>query len=83
MLRVIITCLVSTLIALPLSTPFAQITGGIGFRVMGAKSVIFDVRPLEVFLLYPLALLAFTLTAVWLTAQTTRKITADQTASIE
>ena len=50
---------------------------------MGAQTIEFDIRPLEVYLIYPAIFLAATLIAVFVTAQSTRKITASHTAGIE
>lgn len=83
MLRTALVMLISAAVAIPLSTPFAQISAAFGFKAMGAQSIKFDIHPLEVYVIYPAIFLAATLTAVFFTALSTRKITANQTAGIE
>ncbi len=82
-LRMGIVMIIATIIAIPLSTPVSQITTGQIYKMMGAEYIDFDVRPLEIFVEYPLIMFGVTALAVFLTAQYTRKIVASQTASIE
>lgn len=82
-LRLGIVMILSTVIAVLLSTPVSEITTGQVFKVMGAEYIEFDVKPLEVFVEYPLIMLAVTLLSVFFTAQYTRRILASQTANIE
>jgi len=82
-LRMGIVLLVSTLLAFALSTPATQLMITPVFRMMGADSVNYEIIPLEVYVIYPGILIASTLAAVFLTAQSTRRITASQTSSIE
>ena len=83
MLRTALVMLVSALIAIPLSTPFAQISSAFGFKAMGAQAIKFDVPVLEAYVIYPAIFLTATLAAVFFTSLSTKKITANQTAGIE
>ena len=82
-LRLGIVMVISTVIAVLLSTPVSEITAGQVFKMMGAEYIDFDVNPLEIFVEYPLIMLAVALIAVFFTAQYTRKILASQTANVE
>lgn len=82
-IRIGIVLIISAILASLLSTPLAQISSGSIFKMMGASSIKFEVRALEVYVLYPLLVLAVTLTASFLSAQQIRKISASETSNIE
>ena len=82
-LRMLLVLLISTIIAIALSTPATKLLITPIFRMMGANTVDFVINPLENFLLYPALLVSGTSAAVFITALTTRKISASQTSSIE
>lgn len=82
-LRMAIVLFISTVLGLLLSTPATQLLITPIFQMMGAESLKYDIEPFEAFVIYPGILIGFTLIAVFLTAQETRKITASQTSSIE
>ncbi len=82
-LRMGIVLLATTLIGVALSTPVTQLLITPIFKMMGADSIQYDIVPLEAYVIYPAVMIAATLLAVFFTAQSTRRITASQTSSIE
>ncbi len=82
-LRMGIVLLISTLLGLALSTPATQLLITPIFRMMGADSIKYDIVPVDTFVIYPALFIGATLLTVWLTAQSTGRITASQTSSIE
>ncbi len=82
-LRIGIVLIISTILAILLSNPLGQISSGMIFKMMGASSIEFEVRPLEIYVIYPLIVLTVTLAASFLTAQQIRKISASETNNIE
>lgn len=82
--RIGMVLLVSTVITWLISTWVSQISAGQVFKMMGMTyGVTFEIKPLEVFFLYPLLCISGTLAAVWLTAQHIRKIDASKVSNIE
>jgi len=82
-LRIGIVLLIAILIGTALSTPLSKLTIEPIFRMMGAYSIEFDIIPLEVYVLYPLAVLFATVSAAMLGALQLRKISASDTSNIE
>lgn len=82
-LRIGIVLLLSILIGTAISTPLSKLTIEPIFRIMGAYSITFDVVPLEVYVIYPLAVLFATVFAAALGALQLRKISASETSNIE
>lgn len=82
-LRIGIILVISILIGILLSTPLSEITSGQVFQIMGAKSIQFDIVPLEVYVIYPLTILSVTVLSALLTSLQVRKIPASDTANIE
>lgn len=82
-LRIGIIIIISIIIGTILSNPVAQISSGMIFKMMGASSMEFEVRALEVYVIYPLLVLTVTLVASFLTAQQIRKVSASETSNIE
>lgn len=64
-------------------TPFSRITSGQAFKIMGARSIEFVVNPLEVYAIYPLAVLAITIIACVLTMRRVKKISVQEINNIE
>lgn len=82
-LRIGIVLVISTVLAALLSGPAAQLSSGKIFEMMGTSHIDFEVKPLQVYVFYPLLLLAVTLAASVLTALPVRKISAQETNNIE
>lgn len=83
-MRIGIVLLVSIVIGTLISTPLSKLTIEPIFHMMGAYSIEFDVVPLEVYVVYPLAVLVATvLAAVAGAALPLRKISAAETSNIE
>ena len=82
-LRIGIVLFLSTVIGAALSTPLSQVFVGPIFRMMGAQSIAFQVKPLEVYVLYPLLVFAVTVTSGMLAAMQIRKIAASEASNVE
>lgn len=82
-LRIGIILLVSTILGALLSNPIAQISSGKVFEMMGASHIEFSVKPLEVYLIYPLVIFVMTMAASAITALQIRKISTQETNNIE
>lgn len=82
-LRIAIVMVVATVLAILLCNPVSQISTGAVFRLMGAKTIIFDVNVLESYVLYPLLILAATVFGVFLTALPVCRIQSNEINSVE
>lgn len=83
-LRIGMVLLISIFIGTLVSTPLSKLTIEPIFRMMGAYSIEFDVVPLEVYVVYPLAVLVATMfAAVAGAVLPLRKISAAETSNIE
>lgn len=83
-MRIGMVLLISIVIGTLISMPLSKLTIEPIFHMMGAYSIEFDVVPLEVYVVYPLAVLAATvLAAVTGAALPLRKISAAETSNIE
>lgn len=82
-LRIAFVMIISIIIGALISTPLTGLTSGQVFKIMGAQQIDFVIKPLEVFVIYPIIMLVFTLSAVALTSLYTRKINASQISNIE
>lgn len=82
-LRIAFVMIISIIIGAAISTPLTGLTSGQVFKMMGAQQIEFAIKPLEVFVIYPIIMLVFTLLAVALTSLYTRKINASQISNIE
>lgn len=78
-LVLLISVIIGTLLSLPLSKLIVQPI----FRMMGAYSIEFDVVPVEVYVIYPLLVLAVTVLAAFVSAQGLRNIPASEASNIE
>lgn len=82
-MRIGLVLLISIIIGTAVSTPLSKITVEPIFRIMGAYSIEFDVVPIEVYVIYPLAVLFATVLAAAAGALHLRKISASETSNIE
>ena len=83
-MRIGMALLIAIVIWTLISTPLSKLTIEPIFRMMGAYSIEFDVIPLEVYVIYPLAVLVATVfAAVAGAALPLRKISASETSNIE
>lgn len=82
-LRIGIVLLISIVIGTAVSTPLSHLTVGPVFRMMGAYSIEFEIIPVEVYVIYPLAVFVAAVTAAALGALQLRKISASETSNIE
>lgn len=82
-LRIGIVLLLSSLIGTVVSIPLSRLVIGPIFRMMGAYSIRFAVKPLEVYAVYPLILLTATVLAAATGALRLRKISASETSNVE
>lgn len=82
-LRIGIVLFTASAIGTVLSAPLSQIAIGPVFQMMGAQSITFDIRPLEVYVLYPLIVFAVTMLSGMCAALQVRKIPASDASDIE
>lgn len=82
-LRIGIVLAASIVIGIAVSTPLSKLTIGPIFRMMGAYSIQFEIKPLEVYVIYPMILLAATVLAAAAGALQLRKISASETSNVE
>lgn len=82
-LRIGIVLLISVLAGALLSSPLSPLIITPIFRMMGAYSIEYDIRPLEVYVVYPLIVLAVTALAAFISAQGLRKISSSQISNNE
>ncbi|MDE6788009.1 MAG: ABC transporter permease [Ruminococcus sp.] len=82
--RFFIVGIVTYLIASLLCKPFTKLIVDPIFAMLGAVAGIsYEIRPIEIFVVYPLVILAATLAGTFLTSLYTKSIKASDTASIE
>lgn len=82
-LRIGIVLLVSVLVGALVSTPLSSLIITPIFRMMGAYSIEYDIRALEVYVTYPLIVLCVTALAAFISAQGLRKISSSQISNNE
>lgn len=82
-LRIGIVLLMATVLAVLLSTPLSQVSVAYVFQLMGAYHIEFEVKPLEVYVLYPLLVLGVTTAAGMLTSLQIRKVSPSETSNVE
>lgn len=82
-LRIGIVLIISIVIGTLIQAPLSKLTIEPIFRMMGAYSIEFDVVPIEVYVIYPLAVFAATVLAAAAGAAQLRRIEASETANIE
>jgi putative ABC transport system permease protein len=82
--RFIITAIISAVISGFLALPISKLIGNPIFSFMGVNSgITYSMNTLRVAVIYPVAIMALMAISVWLTAAYTKRITAQQTSSIE
>ena len=82
--RFAIASVISVIIALIFTVPITSLTVTPIFNMMGATyGVSYEIKPLEVFVIYPLAVLAVTVISAFFTSLYTGKIKASEASSIE
>lgn len=82
-MRIGLVLLISIIIGTTVSAPLSKLTIEPVFRMMGAYSIQFDIVPIEVYVLYPLAVLISTVLASAIGSLQLRKISAAETSDIE
>lgn len=82
-LRIGIVLLMATILAVLLSTPLSQVSVAHVFQMMGAYHIEFEIKPLEVYVLYPLLVLAVTTATGMLASLQIRRISPAETSNIE
>lgn len=82
-LRIGVILLLSTIIATLLSTPLSQACVGPIFQMMGAYTIEFEVKPFEVYVMYPLIVLCVTCISGMFAALRVRKIQTSDLSIME
>ena len=82
-LRFGIVALAATVLAAAVSIPMTELCITPIFGMMGATKIIFNIDPLQIFLIYPAIIFAVTIISALLTSLYTRKIKSSDTANIE
>lgn len=82
-LRFGIVALVAAVLAAAVSIPMTELCITPIFGMMGATKIIFNIDPLQIFLIYPAIIFAVTIISALLTSLYTRKIKSSDTANIE
>ena len=82
-LRIGVILLLSTIIATLLSTPLSQACVGPVFQMMGAYTIEFEVKPLEVYVMYPLVVFCVTCLSGMFAALRVRKIQTSDLSIME
>jgi putative ABC transport system permease protein len=82
-LRFGIVALASAVLAAAVSIPMTELCITPIFGMMGATKIIFNIDPLQIFLIYPAIIFAVTIISALLTSLYTRKIKSSDTANIE
>ncbi len=75
--------LIAVILAAVCSIPMTELCINPIFGMMGAVDVEYNIDPLQIFLLYPGAVLVMTVLVAWLTALYTKSIKSSDTANIE
>lgn len=60
------------------ATPFSQITSGQVFKMMGASKIVFEIRPLEVYVMYPIVLFVATVIACVIVMLRVRRVSIQE-----
>lgn len=81
--RILLVLFTGIFIGTVTGTPFSKITSGQVFKIMGARNIEFVVNPLEVYAIYPLAVLVITIIACVLTMRRVKKISVQEINNIE
>lgn len=81
--RIMIVLLFGIVLGMVTGTPFSQITAGQVFRFLGASKIRFEIRPVEVYLIYPVALFAATVLGCVMTMLSVRRISVQEVNNME
>lgn len=81
--RIGIVLVLAAVIAELISNPLSQLTVGYVFKMMGAQRIEFEIKPLEVYVMYPLLVLAVTTVTGMLASLQIRRISPAETSNIE
>lgn len=81
--RFVVVGIISSIIGIIITFPIVKLAVTPIFSMMGAGKIAFKINPIEICLIYPLIVLAVTLTGAFLTSQYTRTIHSSDTANIE
>ncbi len=81
--RITIVLFLGILVGTITGTPFSQATSGQVFKLMGASKIKFDINPLEVYIMYPLAILIASVVMCMFTMLSVKKITVNDMNEIE
>lgn len=81
--RIMIVLLFGIVLGMVTGTPFSQITSGQVFQIMGASKIRFEICPVEVYLIYPVALFAATVLGCILTMLSVRRISVQEVNNME
>lgn len=76
--RIMLVLFLGILLGTVTGTPFSQLTAGQVFKMMGASKIVFDIRPLEVYVIYPVALFVATVIACVITMLRVRKVSTQE-----
>ncbi len=82
-LRIGIVLLISVLIGTIIATPLSELSAGQVFKMMGVYSIEFVINPMEVFVMYPLIVLAVTVVGAIIASLGIRKIETSEISNIE
>ena len=82
-LRFGIVALAAAILAAAVSIPMTELCITPIFGMMGAAKIIFNIDPLQIFLIYPALIFAVTIISALLTSLYTRKIKSSDTANID
>ncbi len=82
-LRIGIVLIMSVLVGALLSSPLSTLIITPIFRMLGVYSMEYEIRPIEVYVLYPLIVLGVTAFAAFISAQGLRKISSSQISNNE
>lgn len=75
--------LIAVVLAAVLSIPMTDLCISPIFGMMGASDIDYNIKPLQIFLLYPGIVLAVTVIVTWFTALYTKTIRSSDTADVE
>lgn len=76
--RIMMVLFLGILLGTLTSTPFSQLTSGQVFKMMGASKIVFEIRPLEVYVIYPVMLFIATVIACVITMLRVRKVSVQE-----
>ncbi len=81
-IRITIVLIISILFAEILQLPLSKIIIEPVFKIMGAETIEFTVKPLDVYFIYPLIILIVTTCSAFIASLNTRKVYASETSDI-